>query len=95
MRLWPDDEQFQKPTLVPRPVVGARAIVKPLNIFAAGREYFEAIVNTTDAEVAKARMFDALPLEDYGWDFDTARAYPMGERTGGGYSGPVWKLMRA
>lgn len=79
----------------PQPQDAARGIafarVKPLQIFAAGREHFEALVNTDSPFQAKQALFRELPLEENGWDFDSAQIYLVCRQ------GSAWRyrLMRA
>lgn len=43
--------------------------VKPLSVFAAGRERFEFLVRGfCNVHTAKIVAFQDLPLEEYGWD---------------------------
>lgn len=66
-------------------------MVSPRCVFAAGRKAFEVMVRarTTQGE-AKAHIFNVLPLEARGWDFDKAKLSRIGIYA----TGVLWKIER-
>lgn len=71
---------------------GQLPLVTPACVYAAGRKSFEVMVGggAFAAEEAKARVFAALPLEESGWKFTTARISRIGIYSGG----TRWRLER-
>lgn len=67
-------------------------IATPLVVFAAGRKHFDAIVRVSISNSldAKRALFAELPLEENGWNFETAKLSRVGSRDGW----PIWRLER-
>lgn len=68
--------------------------VTPLCVFAAGRQWFDAIVRDVDFDehdMAMTILFLELPLEQNGWDIDTARISLLGRDLHGE---TIWRLER-
>jgi hypothetical protein len=56
-------------TLAPAAAPQSQSPVVPRQVFAAGRQSFEALVRgTDDADEALACLFTWLPLREHGWD---------------------------
>lgn len=69
-----------------------RPLVTPLHILAAHREWFDAIVRRTWSKPrALDAIFEALPLEENGWDRKTVKAKHIGNHRA---LYPIWRLER-
>lgn len=70
----------------------ARPLITPLHVLAAQRQWFDVIVRRTWSEHrAVDAIFDALPLEEHGWDRATAKATHIGNHRA---LYPIWRLER-